>query len=94
MDDLLLMQNVVNTQQGVRSMSPSERGPVTEEILESVSRELESDPLDLPPIYQAIDPEALEDAIASSESNTLRVAFQYAGCEVLVTGCGSVTVEA
>ncbi|MFC6763929.1 HalOD1 output domain-containing protein [Natrinema soli] len=54
----------------------------------------EVDPAELPPLYEAIDPEALNDLFTSrSESSVGKVEFQYAGHDVVVRGTGEVEVQ-
>ena len=53
---------------------------------------------DLPPLYDVIDPEALEQVLASPlgsrrRSNDERFAFTYAGCEVMIDGDDELTVR-
>lgn len=54
-----------------------------------------TDPVELPPLYDAIDPEALN-ALFTSQSHAPveRLSFQYAGYEVVVRGNGTVLVRA
>lgn len=48
---------------------------------------------ELPPLYEAIDPEALNDLFtARSEPAVGQVSFQYAGYDVVVRGSGVVEV--
>ena len=52
---------------------------------------------DLPPLYDVVDPEALEQVLASPSgsrrhSNDGRFVFTYAGCEVMVDGDDELTV--
>ena len=53
---------------------------------------------DLPPLYDVVDPEALEQVFASPpgsrrQSNDGRFVFTYAGCEVMVDGDDELTVR-
>jgi len=46
---------------------------------------------DLPPLYDVVDPEALEQVFASPprsrrRSNDKRIVFTYAGCEIVIDG--------
>ncbi|WP_126664425.1 HalOD1 output domain-containing protein [Haloterrigena salifodinae] len=51
------------------------------------------DPVDLPPLYETIDPEALNDLLSSRDDSTVAtVEFEYAGYAVTVSGEGMVTV--
>ncbi len=52
------------------------------------------DSVELPPLYDAIDPEALNGLFTSrSESSVGKVEFQYAGYDVVVRGTGEVEVQ-
>lgn len=60
---------------------------VTEAIIDSVSSEIQTDPLELPPLYDAIDPGVLEEPSnpgidEASSPSTQTLTFEYAGCEV------------
>ncbi|MFP9192183.1 HalOD1 output domain-containing protein [Natronosalvus vescus] len=53
-----------------------------------------TDPLELPPLSSAIDPDALNALFASRPITTVqRVTFQYAGYEVVVDGDGDVRLD-
>ncbi|MFC6764323.1 HalOD1 output domain-containing protein [Natrinema soli] len=54
-------------------------------VIEAVAEETDSDPLDLPPLYETIEPDALNTLFNSSETSS-QVLFQYAGFEVVVQG--------
>lgn len=62
----------------------------TERIVETVATTKSVDPLDLPPLYDSIDPEALEKLVDRMDEG--EVVFTYAGTEVTVTEDGSVDV--
>lgn len=49
----------------------------------------------LPPLYDTIDPDALDDLFRSPHAirSDVRVSFTYAGCDVVVAGDGDVSVE-
>lgn len=55
------------------------------ELVERVSSTTGVDPLELPPLFDAIDPEAVQRTLQSGEGNATRVSFHYAGCEIVVT---------
>ncbi|GAB7093629.1 hypothetical protein JCM30237_07810 [Halolamina litorea] len=71
-------------------MSRTEQ-PVAERVLWAVAAETTTDPLELPPLSGAIDPDAL-DALAERMAEG-EVVFTYADCEVTVTADGSVDVD-
>ena len=53
---------------------------------------------DLPPLYNVVDSEALEQVFASPlgsrrRSNDERIAFTYAGCEIVIDGGDELTVR-
>lgn len=72
---------------------------IAELILQRVGDVEDTDPVDLPPLYDAIDPDALEEIFAETQSGELRVgeiSFPYAGHEVTIHFDGSspiVTIE-
>lgn len=71
--------------------------PVSDTVLAVVGVADEVDPVDLPPLYSVVDPDAL-DALFSSTSGGRSgfdgsVTFQYAGFEVTVRDTGSVEAE-
>ena len=75
---------------GGRLMSPTARGgvspvnaSVTEMILSAVAAQRGCDVLDLPPLFEAIDPEAVERLVACDATN--EVTFRYLGYEVTAT---------
>lgn len=49
------------------------------------------DQTDLPPLYEVVEPEAL-DRVVDNE-NSCRVSFEYAGYEVTVEGANAVTID-
>lgn len=71
----------------------SENTPVFA-VVSAVADAEEVDPVELPPLYEAIEPEALNDLFTSrSESSVGKVTFQYAGYDVVVRGTGEVEVQ-
>ena len=66
----------------------SRRWSMSEAVVSSVSFVTDRDPLDLPPLYSAIDPDAL-DALLSpighqTPDRSLTVSFEYAGCWIVI----------
>lgn len=66
---------------------------VTESVVEAVADADGVGPEELaPPLYDAIDPDALERLLATAPG-TRRVVFTYNGYEVTVRGDGSVAID-
>ncbi|PSP86151.1 hypothetical protein BRC83_01855 [Halobacteriales archaeon QS_1_68_17] len=62
-------------------------------VVNAVSRASGTDPMALPPLYRAVDPDALDGLVAAddrSADHDLRVTFRFAGYAVTVTGTGVV----
>lgn len=57
-------------------------------VVEAVAAATGADPLEMAPLYDAVDPDALN-AILESDAGS-RVAFEYAGCDVVVSAEGVV----
>lgn len=69
---------------------------VSESVVTAVANAEDVSPLDLPPLYSAIDPDAL-DAFVGSVSSTrgepdLSITFPYNNYDVTVTGTGSISL--
>ncbi|MCL9814321.1 HalOD1 output domain-containing protein [Natranaeroarchaeum aerophilus] len=69
---------------------PDGSGSTAEAVVSLVAETGDRDPLDLPPLYDAVDPEALDRLCARTSDSELRVSFEYAGYTVLVEGTGIV----
>lgn len=61
-------------------------------VVQAVAETKDVSPLDLEPLANALDPSVLEKIVADDGARR-RVEFEYAGCEVLVTGDGEVSVD-
>ncbi|WP_162524367.1 HalOD1 output domain-containing protein [Halobellus captivus] len=66
-------------------------GPVSERVIQCVAATTDRDELDLPPLYDAIDPDTL-DAVVSTMSNG-ELTFTYAGHEITVDSEGEISVD-
>ena len=70
---------------------------ITEAVVSSVAVATERDPIDLPPLYSAIDPDALDALFSSAfdqgSSRAIRVSFEYADCRVIVEDQETVRVK-
>lgn len=51
------------------------------------------EPDQMEPLYEVVDPDALDELFRSRESSTNRVEFQYAGCDVTAISDGVVRVS-
>jgi|AntRauTorcE11898_2_1112593.scaffolds.fasta_scaffold62552_2 hypothetical protein len=60
-------------------------------VIDAIATATGTDPVSLPPLYDTIDPEAL-DAVLNTEA-TIEVVFEYDGHAVEVTGDGEVLVD-
>lgn len=71
--------------------------PASVAVVTAVATATETDPLELPPLYSVIDPDALEDVVHSTArerpGDDTIVTFEYAGHAVTVNGHGTVLVE-
>lgn len=63
-------------------------------VVSAVAEVEDTDPVDLPPLYNAIDPESLN-SLFTSQSNPVaeQITFQYAGYSIVVRGSGEVEVQ-
>lgn len=64
---------------------------LTGQIVRTVATETGTDPLELPPLYGAIDPTALNAVV--QESTDCTVTFQFAECAVTVESCSGIHVD-
>lgn len=73
-----------------------ESAPVSQRVTHAVAEETDTDPFDLDPLFDVIDPEGLnvlfKPTNTGSQRTTGSVAFEYAGCEVTVFADGAVDV--
>lgn len=68
---------------------------VTAQIVEAVAARNGADPLDLQPLYETVDPEALEALFAPTADGTGRggqIEFTYAGCRVTLVAAEEQTI--
>ena len=68
---------------------------ISETVVSAVADAKGVDPLDLDPLYDAIDPDALDSIFrhAGAGSTVTKLSFEMDGCEVLVRGSGEVAVS-
>lgn len=70
--------------------SPPRHSTTTERVVKAVATYTDTDPLELPPLYDSLDSDAL-DAVTHGLSNGT-VQFQYADHSVTVHGDGTVEI--
>lgn len=62
------------------------------EVVSLVSDATGADPLELPPLADAVDPEAVREILQSGAAGSTKVSFHHAGCEIVVTSDGELFV--
>lgn len=62
-------------------------------VVEAIAAELETDPVDLDPLYHAIDPEALDALFTAETPAGARLEFAYGDHTVEVRGDGTILVD-
>ncbi|GAB3674914.1 HalOD1 output domain-containing protein [Halopiger thermotolerans] len=63
-------------------------------IVEAVATVTGDDPIDMPPLFDTVNPEALSELVAPSppRDQYVEVTFEYQGCRVTVSSDGDMTV--
>lgn len=67
--------------------------PPSTAVIETVSVATDTEPTKLATLQHAIDADALDVLVQSSDSDTFEISFEYTGVSVLVTGGGTVRVR-
>ncbi|APW98724.1 hypothetical protein CHINAEXTREME_13440 [Halobiforma lacisalsi AJ5] len=65
-------------------------------VVETVATVVDRDPLEMPPLFESVDTEALETLVRSpprDRDSRLEVTFSYLDCPVTVSARGDVVVE-
>ncbi|WP_255167998.1 HalOD1 output domain-containing protein [Natrononativus amylolyticus] len=71
----------------------AEESCVSQKIVEAIAEAEETEPIELtPPLYEVIDPEALENLFANNQTLG-KVVFNYNSCEVTVFSDGYISVK-
>ncbi|AXG06422.1 hypothetical protein DU500_08310 [Haloplanus rubicundus] len=65
--------------------------PTSTRVVDRVSDALGLDPLDLPPLYDAVDPDAL-DELTGDGGGRYRLSFPFAGVRIHVSETGDVRI--
>lgn len=63
----------------------------SEQLLTQIAEKRETDVVDLPPLYNTIDPEKLDAVVQSLDDG--QASFTYAGFDVTVTSEGEITIS-
>lgn len=71
-----------------RPHPPIDSGSPSERLVHAVAEQTNTDPLELPPLYESIDPEAIDALFTTLEDGYIE--FQYAGQVVRYDGDGAV----
>jgi hypothetical protein len=71
--------------------------PPSAAVVETVATALDCDPMEMDPLYEYIDPDALDDLVGASDSNPTgretSISFRFDGHRVTVSGSGEVAVR-
>lgn len=70
---------------------PRVRATATGQVIRTVAETTDTDPLELPPLYETIDPDALDALVENMTTGT--ISFTYAGRDLTVNSDGIVTIE-
>jgi Halobacterial output domain 1 len=65
---------------------------ITQDIVREVATRTDVQPTELPPLYDFIDPDALDTVVRSTDSD-LELSFRFAGYRVTVEGDESIRVR-
>ena len=81
---------------GTPTTTSANRRPLSEKVVDTVAEYEGVDPVDLDPrLYQAVDPDALDQLFGSSEraDADLEITFTYSGYEVVARSDGDLSVS-
>lgn len=71
----------------------SEHGVPSTGVVQAVAAVRDVDPVELPPLNDHVDPDALDRLLTDDGDASVQVSFQYAGTEIYVRGSGAVEVS-
>lgn len=71
---------------------PNDDSSASDRVIRSVAALIDDDPVDLPPLYEAIDPEALDVLVDDSADDQCEISFKYAETEVYFSPNGDLRV--
>ncbi|MFT4882666.1 MAG: hypothetical protein ACI8U4_000160 [Natronomonas sp.] len=72
-------------------MDGAERS-VSELVIQKVAEVTDRDPVDLPPLYHSVDPDAVDELVESLSNGTIQ--FKYANQEIKITSRGEIALTA
>lgn len=69
-------------------------GPISQQVVEAIADATGVDPLELPPLYDSVDPDALDSLFShdGASASITSLCFEIGDCEVVVRGSGEVVV--
>jgi len=79
----------------VTQYNPAQQQPITEVIIEALASVSNTDPIELPPLYEAVDPDVLELTVREPNAAPTRscfVGFTLGAWGVIVTGSGEIQI--
>lgn len=71
---------------------PDDDDAASDRVVRTVAALTDDDPVDLPPLYEVIDPEALDALVDDSAAEECEIAFEYAETEVYFSPGGDLHV--
>lgn len=79
------------------SADPNGDTPVSQRVVERVADATDTHPLDVEPLFEIVDPDAIDRLFANGSGSTTRgqgrICFPMSGCEVTVWADGDVEVD-
>ena len=79
----------------ITQYDPAQNRPITEAVIDALTDVTGLDPLDLPPLYEAVDPDALDLIVREPNAAPDRscfIGFTVGRWGVIVTGAGEIQV--
>jgi hypothetical protein len=78
----------------VDSTIPVESLTTAERVITAVAEATDVSPTELsPPLYDVVDPDALESLVEQAPDDGVRISFEFHECTVIVSGNGDVSVS-
>ncbi len=79
----------------VTQYNPTQDRPITEVVIDALAAVSGTDPLELPPLYEAVDPDALELIVREPNAAPTRscfIGFTLGAWGIIVTGSGEIQI--